>query len=126
MLNPLRPQHCTDPRALPRLPPTHPTVATSTPAPPCRYIIICPCPFAPPGSFRTTAAVVSTLAFTALAFLFLGINSFTGSNGCRLAGGWFGILAAFCAWWGAMAGFWSRDTTFGLIKLQAVGLARQA
>jgi len=77
------------------------------------------------GSFRTTAAVVATLVFTALAFLFLGLNAFTASDGCRLAGGWFGIFAAFSAWWGAMAGFWSRDTTFGIIRVQAVGLARQ-
>lgn len=74
------------------------------------------------GALRTNVTIVSTLGFTVLAFLFLGLSNFTGSDPCRIAGGAFGMCATFCAWWGAMTGFWSSTATFGWIKLPAVAL----
>jgi succinate-acetate transporter protein len=60
------------------------------------------------GSLRSSGAILSTLVFTALAFLCLGIQNLVGSNAARIAGGSFGMLASVCAWWGAMAGFWTK------------------
>ncbi|KAM0789791.1 hypothetical protein ACM66B_006643 [Microbotryomycetes sp. NB124-2] len=77
------------------------------------------------GSLRSSAAVLSTLVFTALAFLTLAINSFSPSDGARIAGGSFGMLASFCSWWAAMAGFWVKDTTFGVLQPNPLSLARR-
>jgi len=75
------------------------------------------------GSLRSSGAVLFTLIFTALALLGLGINNFNGSNGARIAGGAFGMCATVTAFWGAMAGFWVKDTTFGFIKLNPLDLS---
>lgn len=88
--------------------------------------------------------VLSTLGFTVLAFLFLGVAQFTvglagwcycrlanmftsvfivqGSDGSRIAGGAFGMAASFTAWWGAMTGFWSETATYSWVRLPAIPL----
>jgi hypothetical protein len=60
------------------------------------------------GSLRSSGAILSTLIFTALAFLCLGIQNLAHSDTARIAGGSFGILASACSWWGAMSGFWTK------------------
>lgn len=60
------------------------------------------------GSLRSSGAILSTLVFTALAFLCLAIQNLAGSDAARIAGGSFGMLASACSWWGAMAGFWTK------------------
>ncbi|GAA5838807.1 hypothetical protein JCM11251_006745 [Rhodosporidiobolus azoricus] len=75
------------------------------------------------GSLRSSGAVLSTLVFTAVAFLALAINNFSPSDGARIAGGALGMVAAFCSWWAAMAGFWVKDTTFAILQPNPLSLA---
>ncbi|ORY28181.1 GPR1/FUN34/yaaH family-domain-containing protein [Naematelia encephala] len=75
------------------------------------------------GSLRSSGAVLATLSFTALAFLTLGIYQFNGSNSARIAGGRFLLLKMQTAWWGAMSGFWTRDTTFTWIKIDPIDMS---
>ncbi|KAK4052951.1 hypothetical protein OIO90_004075 [Microbotryomycetes sp. JL221] len=49
------------------------------------------------GSLRSSVAVLTTLVFTALAFLTLAINSFSPSDSARIAGGSLGMLASLCS-----------------------------
>ncbi|KAM0747620.1 hypothetical protein T439DRAFT_317713 [Meredithblackwellia eburnea MCA 4105] len=75
------------------------------------------------GALRSSAAVLSTLVFTALAFLTLAINSFTGSDASRVAGGAFGMAATFCSFWAAICGFWSKDATFAFLTPSPIDLS---
>ncbi|RSH89112.1 hypothetical protein EHS25_002778 [Saitozyma podzolica] len=77
------------------------------------------------GSLRSSAGVLTTLVFTALAFLALGIYNMAGLDGGRIAGGVFGMIAtAKSAWWTAMAGYWTPDTTFRWIRVNPIDLSR--
>ncbi|GFZ46979.1 hypothetical protein JCM24511_04205 [Saitozyma sp. JCM 24511] len=76
------------------------------------------------GSLRSSAGVLTTLVFTALAFLALGIYNMAGLDGGRIAGGVFGMVATASAWWTAMAGYWTPDTTFRWIKVNPIDLSR--
>ncbi|KAL8280250.1 hypothetical protein RQP46_007364 [Phenoliferia psychrophenolica] len=74
------------------------------------------------GALRSSGAVLSTLIFTALAFLLLAVNAFNPSDAARIAGGSFGMLASACAFWGAMCGFWVKDTTYALFTPSPIDL----
>lgn len=45
------------------------------------------------ASLRSSVGILVILTFTALAFLALGINSATGADSARIAGGVFGMIA---------------------------------
>lgn len=51
------------------------------------------------ASFRSSVGLLCILVFTALTFLALGINSATGSDGARIAGGVFGMIATTVGGW---------------------------
>jgi len=69
------------------------------------------------GSLRSSIGVLSTLTFTALSLASLAIFYMTGHDGGRIAGGAFGMCATATAWWTAMTGFWTPDTTYRFIHL---------
>ncbi|GAA5960161.1 hypothetical protein JCM8115_002532 [Rhodotorula mucilaginosa] len=77
------------------------------------------------AALRTTLAVFSTLFFTAVTFLVLAINNFTGSDSARIAGGVFGLCASACSWWGAASALWGPETTFSAIRVSPIVMRRE-
>ncbi|KAF8326981.1 GPR1/FUN34/yaaH family-domain-containing protein [Cantharellus anzutake] len=77
------------------------------------------------GALRTNAAIISTLVCASVAFCFFAIHSMNASNGARIAGSAFGIGAAACAWWAALSGFWTRDSTFTWVRVNPIDLSRK-
>ncbi|POY70521.1 hypothetical protein BMF94_6435 [Rhodotorula taiwanensis] len=77
------------------------------------------------AALRTTAAVFATLTFTALTFLLLAINEFTGNDAARIVGGVFGLVASASSWWAAASALWVPDTTFGALQVSPIGMARR-
>jgi len=72
-------------------------------------------------TFRATAALIFLFFVLDLAFLFLAISEFTGNSKCALAGGYFGLLAAFAAWYCAAAALLTPKTSY--FSLPVVSLA---
>lgn len=68
--------------------------------------------------FLSTLTLKSTLAFfilfflLTLMFLMLAIAEFGDSKGCKKAGGVFGIIAAFAAWYNAYAGIANEQNSY--------------
>ncbi|HEU0001482.1 MAG TPA: acetate uptake transporter [Ktedonobacteraceae bacterium] len=57
------------------------------------------------GSLRSSGALALTMILLFIAFLFLTIGTFAGSNGVLLAiGGWFGVATAIVGWYAALGG----------------------
>ncbi|KZF24188.1 hypothetical protein L228DRAFT_245082 [Xylona heveae TC161] len=74
------------------------------------------------GTFRSTVAFFSLFFFLDLAFLLLGIGYLQRKDGMPRvpvikAGGFFGLLAAFMAWYNALAGLLDRSNSFFLIPV---------
>jgi len=66
------------------------------------------------------SAVVAAVFMTLWpAFLFLTIGAFADNQNCTRAGGWFGLICAFCAWYGSAAV--CINSTYGKVVLP-VGL----
>lgn len=74
------------------------------------------------ASLRSSVGLVATLASTLMLFLTLAVHYFTGSTGLRTAAGVFGLLAAAAAWWTAMAGLWTSDTTYACLRVSPISL----
>jgi len=55
------------------------------------------------ASMRVSKVVNILFFFLTITFLLLTIGAWTGSANCSKAGGWFGILTAFIAWYGSAA-----------------------
>jgi len=55
------------------------------------------------ASLRVSKVVTLVFFFLVFAFLLLAIGAFSGNAGCTKAGGWIGIICAFCAWYGSAA-----------------------
>jgi succinate-acetate transporter protein len=55
------------------------------------------------AALRVSAAVAAIFLTLWPAFLLLTIGAFAKNERCTHAGGWFGILCAFCAWYGSAA-----------------------
>ncbi|KAG8215541.1 putative transmembrane protein [Butyriboletus roseoflavus] len=75
------------------------------------------------GALRTTAPIVCTLGFTVVSLAFLAANSFTGNTHLATAGGAFGVIAAFGAYYGTMSQLWTQTTTFSFIRLPPIVMA---
>ncbi|KAG2139848.1 GPR1/FUN34/yaaH family-domain-containing protein [Suillus bovinus] len=72
------------------------------------------------GAIRTTFPIVITLAFTVCALTCLSLNAFTGNPHLATAGGALGVIASFGAYYGALALFWTQQTTYSFIRLPAL------
>lgn len=59
----------------------------------------------------------------ALIFICLAINSMTGSDAARIAGGIFCCLGATTGFYAGCAGYWTPDATSPFIRLPPLGLA---
>jgi succinate-acetate transporter protein len=57
--------------------------------------------------------------------LFLAISSFAGSDRCLIAGGSFGIVAAACTSYIAVAGICTKETTFIQLSEFAISSRRE-
>jgi len=75
------------------------------------------------GCLRSSVPVVFTFGSTVVALSLLVANSFTGIPSLAVAGGAFGLCAAFGAYYAALAGFYSPTVTFKAIKLPPMSLA---
>ncbi|KAF9236543.1 GPR1/FUN34/yaaH family-domain-containing protein [Melanogaster broomeanus] len=69
------------------------------------------------GALRTTLPIVVTLGFTVVSLVCLAANAFTGNAHLATAGGAFGIIAAFGAYYGTFSLFWTQQTTYSYIRL---------
>jgi len=73
------------------------------------------------ASLRSSAALVSVFFFLTITFLLLFVGYFVSANGNAngahviTAGGAFGIVTAACAWYTAMTGLLTPDTSFFVI-----------
>jgi len=68
-------------------------------------------------TLRTTVAFVFLFFTLDMAFLFLAISELLESSGCKKTGGWFGLLAAFTAWYCALAGLLTKENSFFLVPV---------
>ncbi|KAH0834303.1 putative ammonia transport outward protein [Lanmaoa asiatica] len=75
------------------------------------------------GALRTTLPIVCTLGFTVISLACLAGNAFTGNAHLATAGGAFGIIAAFGAYYGTLSMFWTQTTTFSFIRLPPMVVA---
>jgi len=67
-------------------------------------------------TFRSTVAVFSLFASLDLTFLLLAAGYYKNHVGVLKAGGWFGIITAFIAWYNAFAGLADSENFFFNIK----------
>jgi len=68
-------------------------------------------------TLKSTVAFFSLFFTLDLAFLMLGIGYLRGGNEkCIIAGGAFGLVAAFLAWYCALAGLATNETSFFKIR----------
>jgi len=74
------------------------------------------------GALRSSGAIIVTLFFTMMTFSMLAIFFLTGSDGCRIAGGSFGVCASVGAWWAGLSGLWTKQSTFEWIRLNPIDL----
>jgi succinate-acetate transporter protein len=73
------------------------------------------------ATFRHSVVFIFLFFVLDMAFLFLAIGAYTGNASCSKAGGWFGLAAAFAAWYAAIAQILNDDNsyfTLPLISLQ--------
>jgi len=61
---------------------------------------------------RSSFSLISVFFFLTITFLLLGVGDLTGSTGAARAGGAFGIVTAFCAYYTAMTGLLSPTSSF--------------
>jgi len=59
-----------------------------------------------------------------MAFLFLALGAYTGNSKCSVAGGYFGLFAAFAAWYAAIAQILTSDNSY--FTLPMVSLQKKA
>jgi len=75
------------------------------------------------GALRTTAPIVWTLGMTVIALACLSANCFHPNPHVNTAGGAFGLAATAGAYYGALSGFYTRASTFEIIRLPPVVVA---
>jgi hypothetical protein len=66
-------------------------------------------------TLRVSVAFVFLFFTLDMAFLFLALAELQGSAACQKAGGWFGLFAAFAAWYCALAGMLTKENSFFLL-----------
>jgi succinate-acetate transporter protein len=64
------------------------------------------------ASLRSSIALCSLFGFLDITFLLLFVGEFTGKAGVHNAGGWFGLITAAIAFYIALAGLLTKDTSF--------------
>lgn len=67
-------------------------------------------------TIRSTVAFFALFFMLDLTFLLLACGEFTGHVGVAKAGGWFGIITAFIAWYNAFAGIATKENFYFNIK----------
>ncbi|KAI8998014.1 GPR1/FUN34/yaaH family-domain-containing protein, partial [Gaertneriomyces semiglobifer] len=55
------------------------------------------------AAWRVSKAVFWVFTWLSITFLLLSIGALAESSRCTKAGGWFGLITAFCAWYGSAA-----------------------
>ncbi|KZT06534.1 uncharacterized protein LAESUDRAFT_736926 [Laetiporus sulphureus 93-53] len=75
------------------------------------------------GALRTTGPIIWTLGMTVISLGCLSANCFHPHAALSKAGGAFGLAATCGAYYGAISGFYTRDSTFETIRLPPVVLA---
>ena len=73
------------------------------------------------ATFRHSVVFIFLFFVLDMAFLFLAIGAYTGNVKCTKAGGYFGLAAAFAAWYAAIAQILNDENsyfTLPLISLQ--------
>jgi succinate-acetate transporter protein len=76
------------------------------------------------ATFRHSIAFIFLFFTLDLAFWSLAISSYIGSSGWQKAGGVFGLLAAFAAWYCALAQLLTKDNSYFTVPL--VSLQKKA
>ncbi|KAL0488983.1 6 TM domain-containing transmembrane protein [Acrasis kona] len=71
------------------------------------------------GTFRMSVSLMLVFIFLEIAFILLTAGSFSGNSKVTAAGGWFGILTAFFAWYASAAVV--INTTYG-VQLLPIGV----
>jgi succinate-acetate transporter protein len=71
------------------------------------------------ASFRSSVGLVSVFFFLTITFMLLGISQFitTNAENVAKAGGAFGLVTAACAWYVALAGLLSPDTSYFVLPV---------
>ncbi|KAH3674133.1 hypothetical protein OGATHE_002113 [Ogataea polymorpha] len=67
-------------------------------------------------TMKSTVAFFSLFAFLDLTFLLLAVGHLAPSSGCVTAGGVFGVITAFIAWYNAAAGVFDEGNSYLTIK----------
>jgi len=70
---------------------------------------------------RSSMALVSVFFFLTITFALLAGHAFVGTAAVGVAGGAFGIITAFCAFYVALAGLLTPDTAFFMIPIGPLG-----
>lgn len=68
------------------------------------------------ATIRSTVAFFLMFFTVDITFILLAVGAFTGNVGCNKAGGWFGLAAAFLAWYNAMAGVFNKENSYVNIR----------
>lgn len=69
-------------------------------------------------TLRSTVAFFTLFLTLDMCFLMLAIGHIlNGHKGCLVAGGWFGLVAAFAAWYNALAGLLDMTNSFFIIPV---------
>lgn len=76
------------------------------------------------ATFRHSVTFIFLFFVLDMAFLFLAIGEYTGSAACGKAGGYFGLLAAFAAWYAAIAQILTNENSYFTLPL--VSLQKKA
>ncbi|ANB15918.1 putative ammonium permease ATO2 [Sugiyamaella lignohabitans] len=67
-------------------------------------------------TIRSTVAFFSLFFFLDVTFILLAAGNFSGHVGVTKAGGWFGIITAFIAWYNALAGVATKENSWLTFK----------
>lgn len=73
------------------------------------------------AALRSSVGLVSVFFFLTITFILLAAYEFTGHTTVRIAGGSFGIVTAFCAFYVALAGLLTPDTSFFMLPIGPLG-----
>jgi len=76
-------------------------------------------------TLRTSAAFVFLFFTLDMAFLFLALADYQGLPACKKAGGAFGLLAAFTAWYCALSAMLTKENSFFLLPMGVLPWAHQ-
>lgn len=73
------------------------------------------------AALRSSIGLVGVFFFLTITFILLSAHFFTGNAAVGVAGGAFGIITAFNAWYVALAGLLTPDTAFFMLPIGPLG-----